>query len=223
MPIQQMLLGGGGGLTEVTESLSGSGTWTAPAGVTSVQLVMSGSGSLPEQWANQNTQISFNWTSSTSPSQTSCNAAISSWWSAYSGSFGATAQRTLCGPTNHSYTLDNGDTVNVRETMNYYNSTCHTVRYAAAAPSGNATMNINGKWCFMYRSGIQRQFPGVAGQSSTMFGYTATGAPVGGSAGTVNQTVSVTPGTGYSYTRGYILRHNPYGSSSGSLVLTYYQ
>ena len=184
---------------------------------------MSGSGYVSWTWGNQNLQISFNWSSSTKPSQTSCNAAITSWWNAYSGTFGATAQRTACGPTNHSYTLDNGDTVNVRESMTYYNSTCNTVRYAASAPSGNATINVGGKWCFMYRSGMQALYPGIAGQASTMFGNTAAGAAVGGSAGTVNQTVSVTPGTGYSYTRGYVIRHNPWGSSTGSIVLTYYQ
>ena len=221
MPIQQMMLGGGGRV-EVEETLSGSGTWTAPAGVTSVELAMSGSEDLPAAWFSQSLQISFNWTSSTAPSQSSANAALTSWWGAYGGSFGGSGVRTICGPTNHSYTLDNGDTVNVRESMNWYNNFCGVVNGSASAP-GSATLNIGGKWGFTYTSGLQRQASGVAGAASTMFGYTAAGASVGGSAGTVNQTVSVTPGQGYSYVRGNKTRYSPYQVSNGSIVLTYYQ
>ena len=222
MAIQQMLLGGGGKV-EVVETLSGnSGTWTAPDGVTTVdQAVIVGSYAKNASWVNQNLQANFYWSSSTAPSQSSINAAIGAWASAHLSYFnsGAPGERSRSGPRNTSYTLDNGDTVTVSEGMAFYTSFTATLKGTAASYDGSATTNWNGKWAFEYLNGLQRQVPGTAGSASSMFGYSAAGASIGGSPTTVTATnISVTPGQGYSWTKG-----TTSGAASGSLTLTYYQ
>lgn len=224
MPIQQMLLGGGGGKVEVVETLSGnSGTWTAPAGVTAVdQIVIVGSSAKNATWSTLNIQSNFYWSSSTAPSQSSVNGALQAWSNAHVSWFnsGAPGQRTKSGQRSTSYTLDNGDTVSVSEGSIFYNSWASAViKGTLSAFSGNGTINYNGKWAFKYLSGLQKQNPGIAGSPSTIFGYSAAGAPVGGSPSTVTQTnISVTPGQGYSWTKG-----TTSGAASGSLTLTYQQ
>ena len=131
MAIQQMLLGGGGKV-QVVEALSGnSGTWTAPDGVTNVdQAVIVGSYAKNDSWVNNLLQANFYWSSSTAPSQASCNAAIQAWCNSHLSYFnsGAPGERSRSGPRNSSYTLDNGDTVTITEgTVSYTHLTLPTI------------------------------------------------------------------------------------------------
>ena len=222
MAIQQMLCGAGGKV-EVVETLSGnSGTWTAPDGVTTVdQAVIVGSYAKNDSWVNNLLQANFYWSSSTAPSQASCNAAIQAWCNSHLSYFnsGAPGERSRSGPRNSSYTLDNGDTVTITEGMVFYQSFTATLKGTAGSFDGTCTVNWNGKWAFEYISGLQRKVPGTAGSASSMFGYSAAGAAIGGSPTTVTATnISVTPGQGYSWTKG-----TTSGAASGSLTLTYYQ
>ena len=223
MAIQQMLCGAGGKV-EVVETLSGnSGTWTAPAGVTNIETaVIVGSYAKNATWSTYNVQSNFYWTSSTAPSQSSVNAALQAWSNAHVSWFnsGAPGERSRSGQRSTSYTLDNGDTVSVSEGSIFYHSGASaTIKGTLSAFSGNGTINYNGKWAFKYLSGLQVQSPGTAGSASSMFGYSAAGASIGGSPTTVTATnISVTPGQGYSWTKG-----TTSGAASGSLTLTYYQ
>ena len=225
MSIQQMLLGAGG-VSDVVETLSGSGSWTAPAGVTSVDLVMLGTEDLPEVWMNQLMQVRFDFTPNNPPSTSSANDAINAWLSTNAGAINVNApnQRALTGPFTATHTIDTGETVTVTEGLIFYPGHTQTYQIKGTLPSSGSyspTISNGGGASFQYVSGLTSLAIGIAGSPSTMFGYTANGASVGGSAGSVTQTVSVTPGTSYSYVVGYKVNYVPYRTAYGSIQLTY--
>lgn len=221
----------------VTVTLSGSGTWVAPFGVNSVTATIVGSGGYGSFWTNNRNSLSpnFQWTSATSPTQASANAAIDAWLSAWIGTInsGAPAERTLTGPYDTNYTLDNGDTVTVTEGLRFYDSTPYVARgTSATSRTSNATLNTAAKLAYAYIDGPEFQENGSAGVSSSFAGYSAAGGSVGSASSgytpnittgsTLIQTVSVTPGSGYSYLVGEV--YTPfYGSIFGSITLSYLQ
>jgi len=233
MPIQQMFLGmGGAGQQEVTETLTANstsgGSWTAPAGVTSVNAVLTGADDIPQSNFGVTLAASGNYTSiGNAPSQASMNNAVQSWLNAHASTInaGAPGSRTLTGPFEVSVSLDNGDTVTMQESQVFYNSgQSGTVIGTMGTSFTNATHQANFGRIFHYFYGLQATAAGVAGNDATMFGFTAAGAPVGGSPTTVTQTnISVTPGQSYNFNSGYVSRSGGAPSTrNGSIVLTYY-
>lgn len=225
-----------GGPRLVTQNLSGAGNWKAPSGVTSVTATIVGSNGFGSFWTtNMNTlQITFDWTSATSPTQASANSAADAWLSAWIGTInsGAPAQRTLTGPYITNYTLDNGDTVPVTDGLRLYSSTSWQAR-ATSATSRTSDVNLNtvAKYAFVYIDGPEFQVDGSAGANSSFAGYSAAGGSIGSpssgytpnttTGSTLVQVVSVTPGTGYAYSVGTVYANGfPY---VGSITLNYIQ
>ena len=230
--MQQMLLGTGGGPTEVTETLTSSSTsgssWTAPDGVTSVNAVLTGADDIPQSSFGLNLAASCNYSSiGNPPSEASMVAAIQSWLNAHASTInsGAPGSRTLTGPFENSFTFDNGDTVTMQESQVFYNSSqSGTVTGTMATTFSGVNHQANFGRVFRYFSGLSAIAPGVAGNDATMFGYTAAGAAIGGSPTTVTQNnISVTPGQSYNFNSGYVVRSGgAYTTRNGSIVLTYY-
>ena len=221
----------GGGLTIVTETLTSSSTsgssWTAPDGVTSVNAVLTGADDIPQTSFGLTVAASGNYASiGNAPSQASRNAAVQAWLNAHASSInaGAPGSRTLTGPFEVSYSLDNGDTVTMGESQVFYNSSqSGTVTGTMSTSFTNANHQANFGRIFQYFYGLQAVAPGVAGNDATMFGYTAAGASIGGSPTTVTQNnISVTPGQSYAFNSGYVARSGgAYATRNGSIVLTY--
>jgi len=237
-PIQGLVgLGGGatgelvrGGRTLVTETLqlssSSSQNWTAPAGVTSVDAVLTGADDIPQKFVSINMKAQAYYTG-TAPSTSSMTAAIQSWLNSHASyiNSGAPNQRTLVGPRQNSFTLNTGETVTVYESNHIYGPTrTATVTQTMSTSFSSVTHNVGGKHFFRSFGGLKELEPGIAGGNTTIFGYTAAGAPVGGSPSTVTQTnISVTPGQNYSYNTGFINSYaGGYTSRTGSIVLTYF-
>ena len=230
--MQQMLLGMGGGPTLVTETLtSGSpsgSSWTAPDGVTSVNAVLTGADDIPQTSFSQNLSSSGYYASiGNPPSEASMVAAVQAWLDAHASSInaGAPGSRTLTGPFEVSVSLDNGDTVTMQEDQIFYNSSqSGTVTGTMATTFSGVNHQASSGRIFRYFSGLSAVAPGVAGNDATMFGYTAAGAPIGGSPTTVTQNnISVTPGQSYNFNSGYVARPGgAYATTNGSIVLTYY-
>jgi len=229
MPIQQMLLGVGGGPTEVTETLSSTSTfnsdWTAPAGVTSVNAVLTGADDIPQSSVGINMKAIAYYTGS-APSASSMVDCIQSWLNTHTSYINSTtSQRTLVGPRENSFTLDTGETTTVYESNHIYGPTrTVTVTGSMSTSFSSPTHNVNGKHFFQYFGGLTGIIAGVAGNDATMFGFTASGASIGGSPSTVTQNnISVTPGQSYSFNSGYVARPGgAYATRNGSIVLTYY-
>ena len=227
--MQQMFLGVGGGPTEVTETLSSTSTfnseWTAPAGVTSVNAVLTGADDIPQSSVGINMKAQAYYTGS-APSASSMVDCIQSWLNTHASYINSTtSQRTLVGPRDNSFTLDTGETVTVYETNHIYGPTrTATVTGTMSTSFSSATHNVGGKHFFRSFGGLTGIIAGVAGNDATMFGFTASGASVGGSPSTVTQNnISVTPGQVYTWNTGYTIRSGSgYATRNGSIVLTYY-
>jgi len=237
MPTQQMLLGGGKPLT--TENLtSESGTWTAPSGVTSVNLTLIGSEDHPADWHSTYAQVNFYYPASTpvdypneSPTQASAKAAVEAWlvnWRSIAGT--GTAERTVSGSWNTTATithLDGSTSSGVSITDGsgrFYGTT--TATFSGVLPA-TITGNVGfgqgvGNWAYKYVYGISFQANAQAGGASTFGSYSAAGASIGGSATTLQQTISVTPGQSYSYGRHRNLRNPPYQALYGTVKLEYF-
>ena len=219
----------GGGPTEVTETLVHNSTsnteWTAPAGVTSVNAVLTGADDIPQSTIGVNLKAIAYYTGS-APSASSMVDCIQSWLNTHASYINSTtSQRTLVGPRENSFTLDTGETVTVGETNHIYGPTrTVTVTGTMSTSFTSATHNVGGKHFFRSFGGLTGIIAGVAGNNATMFGFTASGASIGGSPSTVTQNnISVTPGQTYTFNTGYTVRSGSgSANSNGSIVLTYY-
>jgi len=233
MPIQQMFLGAGKKLT--TETFNGSGNWTAPAGVTSVNLLLIGSEDHPANWYSAGIRAEFYYPASSppnyateAPTQTSAVALVNTWRTHFQSIAGTgTAARTISGNFNTTGSITNlaGTTHN------------NILVYSGSFLYGNQTMVIRGNipaftsvtygqgvgnWAFSNTaSGVERQATAQQGSASIFGSYTAAGAPIGGSPTTIQQTISVTPGQSYAYTRGHSQQYTPYRSTYGTCEITY--
>ena len=160
------------------------------------------------------------------PSASSMVDCIQSWLNTHTSYINSTtSQRTLVGPRENSFTLDTGETTTVYESNHIYGPTrTVTVTGSMSTSFSSPTHNVNGKHFFQYFGGLTGIIAGVAGNDATMFGFTASGASIGGSPSTVTQNnISVTPGQTYTWNTGYTVRSGSgYATRNGSIVLTYY-
>lgn len=238
MPTQQMLLGGGKPLTVEELTYPYTGTWTAPSGVTEVNLTLIGSEDHPADWHNTYAQVNFYYPASTpvdypneSPTQASAKAAVEGWlsnWRSIAGT--GTAARTVSGSWNTTATITHldGSTsngVSITDGSGRFLGTS-TATFRGVLPA-TITGNVNfgqgvGNWAFKAVYGIEFQANAQQGGASTFGSYSAAGAPVGGSATTLQQTISVTPGQSYSYVRHLNQQYSPYRSLLGTVKLEYY-
>lgn len=211
----------GGKLTTV--SLSGSGTWVAPTGVTSVNAVLVGGPLTPPFWSTPTMSAQGSWVSSSSPTVASMEAAADAWIANAGPIFdaGAPGVRTVSGRVGEiTYTLSNGDVTSVYDNNTFSSpSGVYTIRGSFSTVAWQA-LNVNyGGKLFFKPSG---NFPVpdfeilsdcVNGGPTSMFGQTAAGGacPSGSPATVTISNQPVIAGSGYSYSV----------ASGGSLTLTY--
>jgi len=194
----------GGKLTIV--SLTGSGNWVAPAGVFKANAVIVGGTNTPAYWSYPLIGPGGSWTSATTPTTASMNAAIAAWVAAAPSvlDVGAPSQRTVTGQvTPTTSTLSNGDSTTVYDSVTFYGPTWTIRNTFAGTTFPSVTVNIPNKLFFAYNSSNQIEILNacVAGGASSIFGSSAAGEPCpSGSASTVNvNNYTVVPGNSYAY------------------------
>lgn len=213
------LLSGG---RQITISLSGSGTWVAPTGVTSVNAVLVGGPLTPPTWAGAPMAPRGNWTSPTPPTTTSADDAINAWIANAGPIFdaGAPGVRTVSGRVGEIfYPLSNGDVANVYDNVTFYElGVTYTIRgFFSSVTWTPIIINYSAQTFFKNGGGASANFeilyPCSDGGPTGMFGQTAAGGscPSGSPATVTISNQPVIAGSGYSYSV----------ASGGSLTLSY--
>lgn len=179
--------------------------WTAPVGVTSVDVILRGSNLTPESWSYPFLCVGGHYTSATAPTVASCNTALDAWPSAASPTLnaGGSGVRTIVaanvGATNQ--TLSNGDVVSIYDTCTFYSGGGNRVirNTFSSVRSGNAVINLSFKRVFNYfTNSVELLTPCSNGWSSSWFSQSASGGICPSTAPqTVSFSTSVTPGTSY--------------------------
>lgn len=206
----------------LTVSLSGSGTWVAPTGVTSVNAVLVGGPLTPPTWAGAFMAPRGYWTSPTLPTTTSMDNAINAWIANAGPIFdaGAPGVRTVSGRVGEIfYTLSNGDVANVYDNVTFTDSSAtYTIRGSFSSVTWTSLIVNYSAQTFFKNSGgafanFEILYPCSDGGPTSMFGQTAAGGscPSGSPATVTISNQPVIAGSGYSYSV----------ASGGSLTLTY--
>ena len=244
MGIQQILAGAGGRpLTVEDLNYPYSGTWTAPAGVTDVNLKLIGSAAHPADWYAIHIRavwdfVAAGWPpnyATESPTQTSAVALCNTWLTHARTIIGtSTAARYVSGTmniTNGSYTnlagtthtgITVGNSTYWWGTLNnqYLRGNLGTSSYTYASFGQGVGTSVQSN--SLSGSSIEYQATAQAGGASTFGSYSAAGAPAGGTPTTLEQAISVTPGQSYSYVRHLNQQYSPYRSTLGTVQVSYY-
>lgn len=243
MGIQQILAGAGGKpLTVENLTYPESGTWTAPAGVTEVNLKLIGSAATEANWYAIPIRAAWDFVAAgwppnyatESPTQASALALCNTWLAHARTIIGtSTAPRYVTGNTtiyNGSYVDVSGNThtgITVMNSSYWYNGLNNqylrgnlgTNDFTYANFGQGIGTSVGGLPSNM---GVEYQATSQSGGASTFGSYSAAGGTQNTPPTTLEQAISVTPGQGYSYLRHKNQQYSPYRATYGTVELSYY-